>query len=240
MLTALLFVILGLVLLLAGGTALVRGASALAMRTGLSPLIVGLTVVAFGTSAPELVVTVLGALQGTSDLAYGNVVGSNIANIGLVLACAAIITPVTIEGQLIRREVPLLLLGTAVLVVMSLDNALRGLDALLDRGDGMVLILLFTIFIYVTIGDVRRRRHDPLVTAAEILPVPTQARTSAAKDLAFLITGILGLGIGGQLAVGYGTELADGLGVPKVVVGLFVLAVGTSLPELVTSIVGSS
>lgn len=235
MLTALLFVALGLVALLVGGTALVRGASALATRTGVSPLIVGLTVVAFGTSAPELVVTVLGALQGTSDLAYGNVVGSNIANIGLVLACAAIITPVTIEGQLIRREVPLLLLGTAVLVVMSLDNALRGFDALLDRGDGLVLILLFTIFVYVSIGDVRRQRQDPLVRGAEILPVPPGAR-SIAQDLALLFGGMLGLGVGGQLAVSYGAELATGLGVPNVVVGLIVLAVGTSLPELVTSI----
>jgi cation:H+ antiporter len=235
-LSVLLFVLLGLLSLLAGGTALVRGASALATRTGVSPLLVGLTVVAFGTSAPELVVTVLGALEGVSDLAYGNVVGSNIANIGLVLACAAVIAPVTIEGQLIRREVPLLLLGTAILVVMSLDNVLRGFDAILDRGDGLVLVLLFTIFIYITVGDVRRRRQDPLVTGAEILPVPPISTTVVARDLAYLLFGFVGLAIGGQLTITYGAELAAGLGVPNVVVGLCVVAVGTSLPELVTSI----
>jgi cation:H+ antiporter len=234
-----LFVLCGLVALLAGGTALVRGASSLATRTGIPPLIVGLTIVAFGTSAPELVVTVMGALQGVSDLAYGNVVGSNIANISLVLATAALIAPVTIEGQLVRREVPLLLLGTAVLVVMSLDNVLRGSDALLDRGDGLVLILLFTIFIYITVGDVRRRRQDPLVTGAEMLPIPEPDAADRAKDWAFLLSGAAGLAIGGQLTVTYGAELAAGLGVPVSVVGLFIVAIGTSLPELATSIMAA-
>jgi cation:H+ antiporter len=140
------------------------------------------------------------------------------------------------EGQLVRREVPLLLLGTGVLVVMSLDNLLRGSDALLDRGDGLVLILLFTIFIYITVGDVRRRRQDPLVTGAEILHIPQPAAAYVARDWAYLLFGAVGLTIGGQLTVTYGAELAAGLGVQVSVVGLFVVAIGTSLPELVTSI----
>ncbi|MGE0622748.1 MAG: calcium/sodium antiporter [Pseudomonadales bacterium] len=229
---------LGLGLLLVGGTGLIRGASAVATRTGVPPLIIGLTVVAFGTSTPELMVTVLGALEGQPQIAYGNVVGSNIANLGLVLGCAALVTPMLIQGQVIRREVPLLLLGTSVLVVMSLDNVLRGASAMLDRADGLILILLFGIFIYVTVGDVRRRREDPLVTSAELLPVSLKAN-GWLRDLAFVLAGILALGLGGEVTLSAGAALADVLGVEPALIGLFVIAIGTSLPELVTSIVAA-
>jgi len=228
----------GLGLLLVGGTGLIRGASAVASRTGVPPLIIGLTVVAFGTSTPELMVTVLGSLQGEPQIAYGNVVGSNIANLGLVLGCAALVTPVLIQGQVIRREVPLLLLGTSVLVVMSLDNVLRGASAMLDRADGLILILLFSIFIYVTVGDVRRRREDPLVTSAEHLPIAAKL-DGWVRDLAFVAVGVLALGIGGELTLSAGAALADVLGVSPAVIGLFIIAIGTSLPELVTSIVAA-
>lgn len=116
----------GLVLLLVGGAALVTGASSLATRLGVSPVVVGLTVVAFGTSAPELVVNVIGALRGETDLAFGNVTGSNLANLGLVLGLAAVVRPVTIESTIVRRELPLLLLGTTILLVMMLDRPLLG------------------------------------------------------------------------------------------------------------------
>jgi cation:H+ antiporter len=236
---SLFFVLGGIALLLAGGTALVSGASAIATRTGISPLIVGLTVVAFGTSAPELMVTILGSLEGHAGLAYGNVIGSNIANLALVLGGAALMAPVTIEGQLLRREVPLLLLGTAALVVMSLDGFLRGADALLDRGDGLVLMLLFGIFIYVTVGDIGRRREDPLVTEAETFPLPRMAVPDRWRDMMTLAFGIAGLAVGGQLTVTYGVDLAEALGVPTVIVGLFIVAIGTSMPELVTSIIAA-
>ncbi len=233
-------VLLGLALLLVGGTALVRGASALAERTGISPLVVGLTVVAFGTSAPELVVTIIGALEGHADLAYGNVVGSNIANIGLVLGASAVITPVVMQGQIIRREVPLLLLGTLVLVIMSMDNLLRGGAATLDRADGLILMLLFTIFIYVMVGDARRQQQDPLITAVDAMPLPRPpVSAQRTRDLLFLVGGVVGLGIGGQLTVSNGAELASQLGVSAVLVGLFVVAIGTSLPELVCSIIAA-
>lgn len=238
MLSQLLLVTLGLGLLLVGGTGLIRGASAVASRTGVPPLIIGLTVVAFGTSTPELMVTVLGALQGESQIAYGNVVGSNIANLGLVLGTAALVTPVMIQGQVIRREVPLLLLGTSVLVVMSLDNVLRGAGAMLDRADGLILILLFSIFIYVTVGDVRRRREDPLVTSVEHLPFSLKI-DGWIRDLAFVLIGVVALAFGGQMTLSAGSELADLLGVAPAVIGLFVIAIGTSLPELVTSIIAA-
>jgi cation:H+ antiporter len=235
----LILVITGILLLLASGTALVTGASALATRFGVPPLIVGLTIVAFGTSAPELMVTVFGSLQGHSSLAYGNVVGSNIANLGLVLGGAALVAPVIIEGQLLRREVPLLLLGTTVLVVMSLDGYFRGTNSLLDRSDGVVLMLLFGIFIYVTIGDIRKRREDPLVREAELLPGSLLSTADGRRDIMTLVLGMVGLGIGGQLTVTNGAALASALGVSPVIVGLFIVAIGTSMPELVTSIIAA-
>lgn len=242
MISSIAFVLLGIALLIAGGTALVHGASTLAARTGISPLVVGLTVVAFGTSAPELVVTVLGALQGHSNLAFGNVVGSNIANVGLVLGAAALFSPVVIQGQLIRREVPLLLLGTAVLVVMSLDSTLRGSEALLDRADGLILLLLFSIFIYVTVDDLRQGRQDPLLYGVqEALPlaVPGTPGNNRGSDLMWVAGGIIGLAIGGQLAISYGALLAEELEVSSVLIGLFVLAIGTSMPELVCSVIAA-
>lgn len=234
----LLLIALGLGLLLAGGTSLIRGATAMASRTGVPPLIIGLTVVSFGTSTPEFMVTVLGALHGESQIAYGNVVGSNIANLGLVLGCAALVTPMTIQGQLIRREVPLLLLGTSVLVVMSMDNVLRGASALLDRADGLILLLLFSIFIYVTIFDIRRRREDPLVTSAEHLRFSLNVN-GWLRDLGFVVAGVVALAVGGEVTLSAGAELANLLGVAPALIGLFVIAIGTSLPELVTSIIAA-
>lgn len=241
MILQLFLVSLGLALLLAGGTALIRGASAVAIRTGVPPLIIGLTVVAFGTSTPELIVTVLGALEGQSDLAYGNVVGSNVANVGLVLGCAALVSPLVIQGQLIRREVPLLLLGTSVLVIMSMDDVLRAAGAMLDRADGLILMMLFGIFMYFTIGDVRRQRQDPLITGVEAIRLGQSGALQAwPRDLGFVIAGIVALGIGGHLTLSSGAALADLLGVSRTTIGLFVIAIGTSLPELVTSFIAAS
>ena len=143
--------ILGLVLLLAGGFSMVRGASDLAESYGVPPLVVGLTVVAFGTSAPELVINIIGALEGQTALAFGNITGSNLANIGLVLGVAAVITPIALEGKIIRRELPLLLLATTVLFTMTLDHPLRTSVAMLDRSDAIVM--LFTLqYIYLHHG----------------------------------------------------------------------------------------
>ena len=161
--------IVGILLLLASGASLVRGASGIAESFGVSPLIVGLTVVAFGTSSPELVVNIIGALQGQTDIAFGNIAGSNIANLGLVLGCAAILTPITIQGQIIRRELPLLLLATTILLVMTLDPYIRGFSAILDRSDGLILFLLFGIFVYIVVSDFIRQQRDPLLTTVEEL-----------------------------------------------------------------------
>jgi cation:H+ antiporter len=237
-LTSIALLTLGIALLLAGGTALVRGASGIAAGAGVSPLVIGLTVVAFGTSAPELVVNVIGALRAETDIAFGNVAGSNLANLGLVLGASALLTPIVLDGTLIRRELPLLLLGTSILLVLTLDEPLRQRPAVIDRSDGAVLLLVFTIFLYVTIVDVLRRRRDPLLRDA--LERSPAARSSTGSAVLLTLAGVVGLTGGGQLTIDHGSILAARTGVPPTVIGLFVVAVGTSLPELVTSIVAAT
>jgi cation:H+ antiporter len=236
-LLAALLLALGIGLLLAGGTALVSGASQLAEKYGVPPLVVGLTVVAFGTSAPELVVNVLGALKGESAIAFGNVAGSNLANLGLVLGTAALFTPIVIQGQLIRREIPLLLLATSVVLVMIMDTALRGIPAFLDRSESIVLLMLFGVFIYITIMDFFKPQSDPLINS-----LSSMTRQKADKSFlcwAYLIGGLVGLVLGGNLTIDNGIKIAEAMNVPTVIVGMVVVAVGTSLPELVTSTIAA-
>ena len=232
---------LGICLLLAGGAALVSGSSRLAGRLGISPALVGLTVVAFGTSAPELVVNVIGALENETSLAFGNVAGSNIANLGLVLGVAAIIRPVNLQGQLVRRELALLMLVTSMLAVMVIDSALSEGETRISRSDGLILLLMFSTVIYISLGDLLRSRQDPLVLRAEGLEqamAPTES-TAAGRDWLYIGAGVFGLLIGGQLTITYGAQLASLLGMPPVIIGLLVVALGTSMPELVTSIIAA-
>lgn len=233
--------LVGLLLLLGGGTALVRGASSIASQHGVPPLLVGLTVVAFGTSAPELVVNIVGAVRNETELAFGNVVGSNLANIGLVLCTAALIKPMRIEGQIVRRELPLLLLGTTVLLVMTLDRPLNGYAPVISRSDAVVLLLQFCIFIYITLGDVLTRNEDPLIgNMLEIKTMlPRPLSTAVYSNWIYIGTGIVCLGIGGQLTITEGAALAHIMGMSPVVIGMLVVAIGTSLPELVTSVIAA-
>jgi len=233
--------ILGLMLLLIGGTGLVRGASGIASQHGVPPLLVGLTVVAFGTSAPELVVNIIGALRDETELAFGNVVGSNLANLGLVLTAAALIKPMKIEGQIVRRELPLLLLGSTVLLVMALDEVLDGTPARISRSDGIILLLLFTIFIYLTISDALRLRQDPLIQNMNAIRtmIPQPLSTGLHADWLYAGVGIVLLAIGGHMTISQGSKLAELLGLSPVVIGMLVVAIGTSLPELVTAIIAA-
>lgn len=232
-LTPFLFVLLGLLLLLVGGASLVRGASGIAQAFNVPNIVIGLTVVAFGTSAPELVINVTGALQGKTDLAFGNAVGSNLANFGLVLGLAAIMSPIYLQGQVIRREVPFLLLITAILLVMVWDAPLSGTQALLDRGDAIILFLLFSVFVYFMIRDFISEENDPLLAEGDNLSAKASGNTLV--NTALLIIGLVLLVVGGEMTIDNGVAVAKIMGVSEVVIGMFVLAVGTSLPELVTS-----
>jgi len=236
---SLLGLLFGIVVLIAGGALLVRGSSEIATRFGVSPMIVGLTIVGFGTSTPELVVNIVGSLKGVTGLAFGNVVGSNISNLALVLGVAALIKPISIQGQLVRREVPLLLLATTMMTVMALDGPLHGLPAVIGLSESIVLMLLFCIFIYVNALDmVGERQADPLVLEIEADPL---IDTHPIGRFAWLLV-ILGVGLlfaGGEMTVHNSMEIAGRFGVSATIVGLFMVAVGTSMPELVTSVIAA-
>ncbi|MEW6594288.1 MAG: calcium/sodium antiporter [Thermodesulfobacteriota bacterium] len=232
-------VVLGFAMLLGGAEALVRGASALARLAGVSPLVIGLTVVAFGTSTPEMAVNITASLSGVSEIAFGNIIGSNIANIGLIVGLTALLKPLDIESQIISRELPMLLLASMCGVVLGFDPLLRGTVSLYDRADGLILLLVFTVFLYYTAGDVlRKRRSDALVREASASLSGAGAH-SYAPQWVLIVVGLAGLVFGGRVTVDAASVLALAFGVPQVVVGVTVVAVGTSLPELATSLVAT-
>ena len=222
--------VVGLVLLVVGAELLVRGASRLATTLGISPLVVGLTVVAFGTSAPELAVGVSSALAGQPDIALGNVVGSNIANILLVLGLAALVTPVVAGLRVVRREVPLMIAASVVLWLMALSGQIDRLEgALLFAG-----ILAYTAFL------VRSSRRESAQVrsefAAEYQAPPGGGLRAVVSNLALATVGLVLLLLGADWIVRGATAMAAAMGIPEVVVGLTIVAIGTSLPEIATSV----
>ena len=225
-----LFVIGGLVLLIAGGEALVRGASSIATRIGMSPLIVGLIVVSAATSAPELAVTVGAVVSGEPGLAVGNVIGSNIVNILLILGLSALVMPLLIKRQLVRFDIPVMVGLSVLLVAVSLDGQIGLLDGVLLLA-GLVLHAVLSILI-------GRREVRAGAEGAGTAPVPTHGSpTPVWLSLLLLVVGIGLLVLGSQLLVTGAVSIATGLGVSSLVVGLTVVAIGTSLPELATSII---
>lgn len=232
----LLQLVAGLAILLGGGEMMVRGASALARLLGVSPLVIGLTVVAFGTSAPELAVNGLAALQNNAELSFGNIIGSNIANIALILGCMALVRPLDIESSVVSREIPMMLLATAAVLVLGTDR-IRGSAEGYDRYDALILLLFFSVFLYYTLAEVlRRRTTDPLFTQARQLGHPTRLK-SVVGSLLLMAGGLAALSGGAQITVNAAVSLAEALEVPSVLVGLTLVAFGTSLPELATSLV---
>jgi len=238
---------LGIVILVVGGEFLVKGSAALARSVGISPLIVGLTVVAFGTSAPELAVSVQAALTDSGTLAFGNIFGSNMANIGLIIGLAAVLHPLPIDHVVIRRELPMMLLALAAAMVMSFDVELGEQRDAYVRSDGLVLLLFFFVFIYYTLGDLGRQRgnHRAKVNGSESVSVGPMWAAGAKQpegtgrtltNILWIVIGLAGLIYGADLVVRGGVGAARAMGVPEVVVGLTLVAIGTSLPELVATL----
>jgi cation:H+ antiporter len=223
----------GLTILVLSGTLLVDGASNIAARLQVSPAVIGLTLVAFGTSLPELAVNISATTGGAPELSLGNIFGSNIANLGLVLGAAIAVRGFHVEGQIMRREIPLLLLITAITLTVAGDGLLRGTPPVLDRGDAVVMLLLFLMFIYINTTDILAGQpDDPLMTQAK----GRAPETFRGRHYIYVMIGIPGLWLGGELTVANAEKLALGFGISKSLVGLSVVALGTSLPELVTSI----
>lgn len=218
----------GLAALFAGGDRLVHGATMLARAVGLSPLVIGLTVVAFGTSAPELAASLAAALGGAPAVAFGNVVGSNVANLGLILGLAALLVPVTSGARFLRREMPFLLL-TALLVPLLLVDGRAG------RPDGVVLLLLLALYLWVLL----RSKGEPAAVAAEFEEAYGDGRRRARAGALWSAAGLVLLVLGARLMVTGAVGLAREAGIAERVIGLTVVAVGTSLPELASSLVAA-
>lgn len=228
----------GLVLLLIGGEALVRGGGAIARSMGVPPVAVGLTVVAFGTSAPEFVVAVTGATTGAGGVAFGNVVGANVVNIAFILGVTALIHPLNVHPTIITREIPMLLLAMTASMVLSFDQYLEGGVNRLDRGDGLMLCLLFGVFLYYSVMALRQTRRDVFVDEARAVGWRMRVKAISVPSGLFLV-GLVGLGIGGNLLVEAAVEIAQGLGMTPAAVGLTIVAIGTTMPELATSLLAA-
>ncbi|MBX3053980.1 MAG: calcium/sodium antiporter [Caldilineaceae bacterium] len=231
-LTTIVYFVLGLLLLIGGAEILVRGASRLAVAMGISPLVVGLTVVAFGTSAPELMVGVQTALSGQSGLMIGNVVGSNIFNVLLILGISALITPLVVAQQLIRWDVPLMI-GLSVLVLIFVQ------DANLSRGECTILALGLVAYVAFTVYQSRRESKAVQAEYEGAFGASSSTARTWPVDLLLVAGGLGGLALGSRWLVDGAVIFAEALGVSQLVIGLTVVAIGTSLPEVATSIVAS-
>ena len=225
-----LFLLLGLVLLYFGAEGLVRGSSSLALRLGLSPLVVGLTVVAFGTSSPELFVSLKAALDGQGAISVGNVVGSNICNIGLILGLCAVITPIATNSQIVRVDIPIMLGITAVALFVLADGHL-GLP------EGILLLTLLVAYVVFSIRLARRQPADSLGT--EFGEEVKVSKRGLAVDIIMVIGGLVLLVLGARFLVDGAIIFARILGWSEALIGLTIVAIGTSLPELATSLVAS-
>jgi cation:H+ antiporter len=223
--------VVGLALLVAGAEVLVRGAARIATGFGISPLVVGLTVVAFGTSASELSVSVMAALRGQPDLAFGNVVGSNICNVLLILGLAAVITPLTVDRTLVRREGPLMLVTAAALGVLALDHEI-------SRLDGALLVLGLVAYVAYTVQVARQAKKKGAVSGPE--DEAPEGPGSPAVAVVFVLAGLALLLLGSEWLVGGAVVLARAVGVSELVIGLTVVSVGTSLPEVATTVVAAA
>jgi cation:H+ antiporter len=222
-------ILAGLLLLYYGAEYLVTGSSRLALSFGVRPLVVGLTVVAFATSMPELMVSLLAATRGASSMAAGNIVGSNIANIGLILGCAALIAPIAVARSTLVREVPLM-------VAASLGVYLAALDGVLSFANGLVLFLCLLAFLGYCIVTARDLALPADGVVEEALGHASAGRR---RNMVLVLLGMAGLAVGAELMVQGAVMIATLLGVPEVIIGLSVVAVGTSLPELAASVMSA-
>lgn len=226
------YLVVGFALLVGGAEILIKGASKLAVAIGISPLIIGLTVVAFGTSAPELAVSLNASLHGQADIALGNVVGSNICNILLILGISSLIAPLVVAQQLVRLDVPIMI-GVSALVMFF------GLDGRIDRSDGVVLFLgglAYTMFLlYQSQRDGKSEIQEEI---AQLEGRSLSAKEAGLSALMFAIGAIM-LIVGSQLLVNSAVAIAQSLGASPLIIGLTVIAFGTSLPELATSVMAT-
>lgn len=228
---SILFLIIGLVLLVKGADYFVEGSSSIAKRFNIPSMVIGLTLVAFGTSAPELAVSVSGSLNQANGIVFGNVVGSNIVNILFILGISAFITPISMKSKTIFKEMPFAILTTIALMLMVMDGLINGDPiSVISRSEGWILLLFFAIYLYSMVEISIMGKED---SEEEILVLPIP------KSIIFTIGGLVAIVFGADLVVNGASEIAALFGLSETLIGLTIVAIGTSLPELITSVVAA-
>ncbi len=225
--------LIGFVLLIKGADVLVDGSSSIAKKFGISNVVIGLTVIAFGTSAPELIVNIIASIKGNSDIGMGNVVGSNIANILLILGAAALFSAMKVDSSIIKKQIPFSILASIALFILINNTLLNGVgqDGLMRTG-GLILILFFCIFLYYTFSVARK--SDSLGDEGEKIK-----KYNNWVSISMIFGGIVALFFGGKFIVDSSVSIASSLGLSEALIGLTIVAVGTSLPELAASVVAA-
>ena len=230
MITNIILLVVGFVILIKGADWFVDGASAVAGNFKISKMVIGLTIVAFGTSAPEFAVSIKSLLSGSGDIVLGNVVGSNIFNILLILGISACIHTLTVKNNTVKKELPITLLMSTLLFALLSDNLFdSNLTNMFTRGDGFVLLLVFLVFIYYLISLMRNKTEE--VEEENLMKLP--------KAILLTAVGITGIVLGSNFVVDSASYIAEMLGVSQRMIGLTIIAMGTSLPELVTSVIAT-
>ena len=229
MIIPVLLVVAGFLSLIAGANWIVDGASALARKYKVSDLVIGLTIVAFGTSAPELVVNIVASLKGYPDIVLGNIVGSNNFNLFIILGISGLILPLKVQSSTAWKEIPISL-GVSILLLLLLNDFQLSGQTYLNRIDGLMMLVLFGLFMYYVFNQMK---NDPQTATTEF-------QKSARNIWGLIIAGLAGLILGGQLVVVNSVSIANALGISEKIIGLTIVAAGTSLPELVTSIVAAA
>ncbi|MCB1140983.1 MAG: calcium/sodium antiporter [Leptospiraceae bacterium] len=223
------YLIGGLITIVLSANFLIDGASSIAKKFHISDLVIGLTIIALGTSAPELTINIFSSLNGSSDLAIGNILGSNIANILLILGVTSIIIPLGVQKNTQRIEIPLTLLAIVSMGVLANDRFFNNDSAdIISRSDGIILLLFFSIFMYYMVHMSLNGEEEPVQEEIKLLPLP--------KSIFFVLGGFIGLFLGGKYMVEGAVGIAKTFGMSESVIGLTIVAIGTSLPELAASI----
>lgn len=219
-----LLLIFGIVVVLKSADWLTNGAVGLATKLGISQIVIGLTIVAIGTSMPEFFVSIVSAIKGTPDLAVGNIVGSNIFNVLLIVGVAATVAPIAIQRATVRRDIPIAIVASIMLTFMMLDDNISRIDAL-------ILFAAFIAFIWITLRNSKNDANEKDASTEKVIPTW--------KSVLFIIFGLVGLVLGSNIFVDNASSLAHGWGISDAVIGLTIVAGGTSLPELATSAVAA-
>lgn len=230
MLIQIILLIVGFILLIKGADVFIDGASSTASNFKISKMLIGLTIVAFGTGAPELAVSFNAISSGNTDMVLGNVIGSNINNVLLILGVAALIRTITVKRNTVKKELPLHLLITSILIVLFLDTEINNIvPNMISRSDAIAILLIFSVFIYYIFSISRNKIDED----------EEPGKYSTSKSLLLVTLGLVGILIGGDLVVDSATNIAKILNISERVISLTIIAIGTSLPELVTTIISS-